>query len=511
MKGIVLYSDGGVKPNPGMAGYGVHGYIFETTTPTKGVGLGSIVPCTIGYTEKDKLTDIKPEDALISKSIVDELYNFQVTPIKYIDAFGTVDTLIDGQYLVAPTSNNHAEIRAVIRALEIIAEHKPDFAFINSDSELVVRGTNEWLKLWNDQKWVKRDGSPVANTAAWQTLYEAKKVVDDLGIPFRLKWIRGHDGDTGNERADKLATIGRFSALRGVTYHECVLKETEGYWKQKLEKNPLLLNRYCYFNTNKETMIPGVYYLGNHGKNHSHNGNRISDRSGCVVKIKTPDPVIEMIREYQSKTIYGLDMLYVINLDKVFNSNTYDELNTYGELLIEPPMNFRKDLKTLGDVTITEEQNPAKLSQRTLSSLEELQQVLDSFLNKKEDVIVTDITDIFYEKSIKTKNKKNVEESVQTETKLHSSVGVGCPSIKINGRFNKDGNDTILSVTLNIGIDTLERNSLKKIETCDPKIYFVSWSDGGSLFRYATVIQTKDDVGIWAGIDSNTRIITIKQ
>lgn len=510
MQGMVLYADGGVKPNPGKAGYGIHGYIFECQEPTKGIGLGSIVASSVGYIEKEQLIDIKTVDFQDKNTIVSECQKFPVTLKKYIDAFGTVGTVIDGVRIITDSGNNKAEAEALNRSLKLIIEYKPDFAIINSDSELTVRSYNEWLKIWVDQNWIKRDGNPVSSSEVWKEVYESKKILDSLNIPVKAVWVRGHNGDTGNERADSLATIGRFAALSGLDKHVYEEKEPDGYWKSVFEKHPFLFAKYCYFNTREETITPGIYYTGNHGKDNNLNGNRMSDRTGAVIKIAQPDPVIEMIRKFQSKIIYGLDMMYVINLDKVFASNIYDKLNIYGELLIEPPIGYKKDLKTLGDSTITEEQNPPRLSERTYQSLEDLGQVLDSFILERNDIEVTDITDHFYERLIKESKKKNAEESPIVETKLASSIGVGCSSIKVKGKFKNDLGSAEVEITLSIGIDTLERNSLKKIETKNPKIYFVSWSVGENLFRYATIIKAGEDVGIWSGIDSNTRVIFFK-
>jgi len=510
MNGIVLYADGGVKPNPGKAGYGIHGYFFECKEPTKGIGLGSISASSVGYVNKEDLIDVKSSDFQDKNTIVLETQKFPVTITKYIDAFGTVGTVIDGVKIINDVSNNKAEAEALNRSLKIIQEHKPDFAIINSDSELTVRGFNEWMRIWSSQNWIKKDGNPVASTDVWKEILESKKILDSMDIPVKMVWVKGHDGDTGNERADSLATIGRFTALRSLDYHSCDLKDPDGYWKSVNEKHPFFLNKYCYFNTRQETITPGVYYTGNHGKDNHLNGNRMSDRTGSVIKIAHPDPVIEMIRNFQSRIIYGLDMMYVINLDKVFSANIYDKLNIYGELLIEPPVGFKKDLKTLGDSTITEEQNPPRLSERTYQSLEDLGQILDSFITERNDIVLTDITDSLYEQQTKQGKKNSTEAQPLVETKLLSSIGVGCSSIKVKGKFKNERGTADVEITLSIGIDTLERNSLKKIESKNPKVYFVSWSAGENLFRYATIIKAGDDVGIWSGIDSNTRVIFFK-
>ena len=42
-KGVVLYADGGSRENPGAAGSGIHGYLFEFSLPKKGTGNSKVV------------------------------------------------------------------------------------------------------------------------------------------------------------------------------------------------------------------------------------------------------------------------------------------------------------------------------------------------------------------------------------------------------------------------------------------------------------------------------------
>ena len=39
--GIVFYTDGGCKPNPGRVGWGCHGYMYSTLLDKQGSGLSS--------------------------------------------------------------------------------------------------------------------------------------------------------------------------------------------------------------------------------------------------------------------------------------------------------------------------------------------------------------------------------------------------------------------------------------------------------------------------------------
>lgn len=95
------------------------------------------------------------------------------------------------------TTNNRMEMMAVIRALE---EHGPDLVGIYSDSKLVINTANEWRHSWRKREWIKADGGPVKNL-------DLVKRLDAIlrKHPVTLTWVKGHNGDTWNERADVLA------------------------------------------------------------------------------------------------------------------------------------------------------------------------------------------------------------------------------------------------------------------------------------------------------------------
>jgi ribonuclease HI len=97
------------------------------------------------------------------------------------------------------TTNNRMELMAAIRALEILK--KPCRVVLHTDSQYVVRGITEWIDNWKRQNWQK-----VKNVDLWKRLDDIRKTHDVEWI-----WVRGHDGNPGNERADQLATIGRSS------------------------------------------------------------------------------------------------------------------------------------------------------------------------------------------------------------------------------------------------------------------------------------------------------------
>lgn len=99
------------------------------------------------------------------------------------------------------TTNNRMELMAVISALEALTE--PCNVQINSDSKYVLLGITEWLENWKKRGWKTASRSPVKNEDLWRRLDAAKAL-----HKIEWKWVKGHSGDSGNDRADKLANMG---------------------------------------------------------------------------------------------------------------------------------------------------------------------------------------------------------------------------------------------------------------------------------------------------------------
>jgi ribonuclease HI len=96
------------------------------------------------------------------------------------------------------TTNNIMELMAAIVGLEAIAE--PGAIQLRSDSQYVVTGLNERLTLWKANGWRTTNNTPIKNRDLWERLDRAaaRHLVEGV-------WVRGHDGDPMNERADRLA------------------------------------------------------------------------------------------------------------------------------------------------------------------------------------------------------------------------------------------------------------------------------------------------------------------
>ena len=99
------------------------------------------------------------------------------------------------------TTNNRMELLAAISALEALTRPVPVQLF--TDSRYVLDGITKWLPGWERKGWMTSSKQPVKNVDLWQRLVAAMEPHD-----VTWNWVKGHNGDPGNERADELARLG---------------------------------------------------------------------------------------------------------------------------------------------------------------------------------------------------------------------------------------------------------------------------------------------------------------
>jgi ribonuclease HI len=99
------------------------------------------------------------------------------------------------------TTNNRMELTAVIEALSALKASSEVVLYL--DSEYVRNGITSWIHNWKRRGWKTADNKPVKNVDLWQRL-------DTLAQTHKIewRWVKGHAGDPGNERADGLANRG---------------------------------------------------------------------------------------------------------------------------------------------------------------------------------------------------------------------------------------------------------------------------------------------------------------
>ncbi|WP_338849861.1 ribonuclease HI [Massilia sp. W12] len=101
----------------------------------------------------------------------------------------------------ANTTNNRMELTAVIKALQALK--RPCHVILYTDSQYVQKGMTEWIKGWKARGWKNAAKEPVKNAELWQELDAAQALHQ-----VEWRWVRGHNGNAGNELADQLANRG---------------------------------------------------------------------------------------------------------------------------------------------------------------------------------------------------------------------------------------------------------------------------------------------------------------
>lgn len=103
------------------------------------------------------------------------------------DSFGGYEKL---------TTNNQMELTAILQALQYI-EHNNlnDEITIYSDSAYCINSINLWMDGWNKRNWTN-----VKNVELLKPIFLLKNKLNNV----KYNHIRGHNGNHGNELADKL-------------------------------------------------------------------------------------------------------------------------------------------------------------------------------------------------------------------------------------------------------------------------------------------------------------------
>ena len=100
------------------------------------------------------------------------------------------------------TTNNQMEMQAALEAL-IYLKDRNEHIELFTDSNIVKKGMTEWMENWKRNNWKNSNKKIVKNKDIWLQLDEASK---SLNVTWT--WVKGHDGDPGNEKADFLAKKG---------------------------------------------------------------------------------------------------------------------------------------------------------------------------------------------------------------------------------------------------------------------------------------------------------------
>lgn len=96
------------------------------------------------------------------------------------------------------TTINRMELFAIYTALAYFKH--PATVTMYSDSQYAVNCVTRWAAHWRKNQWKTMTGDPVKNQDLIEKIYDLTKI-----HYVRLHWVRGHSGNTHNERCDKIA------------------------------------------------------------------------------------------------------------------------------------------------------------------------------------------------------------------------------------------------------------------------------------------------------------------
>lgn len=519
MEGGVFYTDGGKRPMG--TGWGLHGYTFAIDGKEIKNAKKIEQPTDTGYLDKtlkvkaiDKdgkefvTEEIKPfaddpvseevNSKLVKMPIKKEPHTFKsqlarpVKPLRYIDAWGKMDPEL---------SNNAAELRGVTYALAYAEEHNLKKIKILSDSQYCVIGSTH-AENWRRNNWRTGTGKEASNRPLWEDALAAIGKAAEAGREIQFVWVRGHNGEKGNEASDKCATKGVvLNTLEGkedIVHQEIDAKD---YGKVKYDYPRLMAFPVWFFKTNTAHEIKQEdgtyrYVIGTHNNHPEMAGKLAIDHNYGVVYLKEPIKQYEYVMAAQEKLLDSTAETIIFgNNNNIFKAEVIDEFDKNGIDYIYPKKEmYNKDVVLFdkvenGGIPLTHVVKPPRIANRVFEYATLLDYVFERYQAKSDDQCITDLTDLF---QVTEKNAKGkVLYSLSDAAKSNLSM------IKVEAKHNLKALGT-KSFNLAIGFAVPSKNALARLIGEDFKIELVTWRECDIAFRYATVVTSKDGIAIYA-------------
>ena len=108
------------------------------------------------------------------------------------------DKLISKSGSEINSTNNRMELTAAIEALNYFEDSQT--ITLITDSKYVKDGIQSWIQNWKKNGWKTAAKKPVKNKELW---IELDQLISRHTISW--EWVKGHAGNTYNEKADYLA------------------------------------------------------------------------------------------------------------------------------------------------------------------------------------------------------------------------------------------------------------------------------------------------------------------
>jgi len=449
MKTIFAYVDGSCRPNPGYSGYGIHLIIGDTELKSTQIE-GKYKLTDRGYASKSnlKLYPAKNE------------YGIE----KIIEVFG---------FKKDSNTNNRAELDAIIETYRLLPmlklkEEEIEEVVILSDSKYALRYLDKILNntLELDSETINKD-----------KITELAAMVKICLLNTRVVKIKGHSDDLGNDRADLLALMGHKYNVRNPNEKEGFKKieEDKNFWKSIEPDKDIFFGKSLFYFYNK---LDKTYFMFNY-KQDKDIGKKLSAVYYALIKKKEEDKDIDLLIKTIKPFFKNEKTPFIVYLDTLKSKKLYKDFIRYGKDFLEVDIerNYRDTFVSLKTVTgdeIIREVYPQLLSKKVNNNFESLEVIFSEFLYKDDKLKVKDITDMVY-----TKNKKD-------KTIIKPEF--------VNDKFKlKVKLDKKNFVYVYPKYDTPPRNTLKRFESKEPKVYLL-YKVYPKLIEYYTLVDLEGTI-----------------
>jgi ribonuclease HI len=122
------------------------------------------------------------------------------------------------------TTNNRMEYRALLMAMEICVHNNIENPVFVCDSQLLLNTVTKWMYDWKRSGW-KKSGSGSATKIKNLDLVLHLYMVKAKLPKATYRWVKGHDGNEFNERADELTGLIDKAAAFSDAVDEGVLQQ----------------------------------------------------------------------------------------------------------------------------------------------------------------------------------------------------------------------------------------------------------------------------------------------
>ena len=503
--GIVAYTDGGARPNPGATGSGIHAYLYEIGAKPEKIKTIRFtvddvsryaVPTVNGYkyTDKDgKFSSARDKDAV------------PVKPEYYIEITKSSSSQL---------SNNYAELEAFHQVLLNVRAYQFKRLHVCADSMYVINGITEWCKGWERNGFMNRFGEPISNQDLWKAVWSTFKALRADGYQISISHVKGHAGHPGNNQADWLATIGVLKSRDLLDEAPIRVYTPKEYWEPKRDRHPLLCLKRLYFDRLGENYVPGKYFMADPGKDEALIGKPMPETVYAIVRMNEPHHIVEAVMRKQFQVGQDFNEVMRIKMDNLFIPDVFRLVKEYGQYSMLQAQASTNNIYCVNDVPMTQELRPVGIMMRAIDSLNSLDAIFDKYIDYKKDpeifeatnnqiLQVHDLTSEFYDDV-----EKKVGKEVRHSRVLKKAFGVGHKDHPIEFTLrDKDGKSIQRKLTLKLALDLPERNMLKQLETEDVTVELITWRESELSVRYATVISCSAGMAIWSNFYADRLIL----